>query len=320
MPDTTLAVDLGGTNLRCAVVTRSGEIIAEERTLTESERGVDRVIEHIAELVGYVATHVGLTPGTPVGIAAPGPLDPRSGVVRFSPNLEGWSDVPLRDRLMGLTGRRIYIGNDANAAALGEYYFGTARNVRHLVYVALGTGFGGGVISDGQLIDGIHGLGGELGHTCVNMDGPRCSCGSSGCVEAYCSGWAIARDGQALVRSGRGQAILDAATDPDEIDSRAVSDAAEAGDAGAILILERAGRALGTALANFANIFNPEMIVIGGGLARIGDGLLDPAQRSFRAYALPSISEGVEIEGSALGTKTGIYGAAAIVFHHDTRE
>jgi glucokinase len=315
MVDTTLAFDLGGTNLRCTVVHRNGDIEAEQQALTEGERGVDAVIEHMAEMIEAVAANAGLDTAVPVGVAAPGPLDPRAGIVRFSPNLAGWTNIPLRERLEALTGRTIHLGNDANAAALGEYYFGAASDVRHLVYVALGTGLGGGVICDGRLIDGINGLGGELGHTCVNMDGPRCTCGSSGCVEAYCSGWAIARDGQALARAGRSDAIREAASDPDGVDARAVADAAEAGDTGALLILERAGHALGAGLASFANIFNPEMIVIGGGLARIGDPLLQPATRAFHAYALPAIAQNVTISASALGTKTGTYGAAAIVFH-----
>ncbi|MBA2453039.1 MAG: ROK family protein [Chloroflexia bacterium] len=317
MTETTLAVDLGGTNLRCSVVDRNGTIRAEERELTESERGVDTVIQRMADLIERVASDAGLDTDTPVGVVAPGPLDPKAGVVRFSPNLVGWTDVPLRDRLGKLTGRTVHLGNDANAAALGEFYFGAGKQAQHMVYVALGTGFGGGVISGGVLIDGVHGLGGELGHTCVSMDGPRCTCGSAGCVEAYCSGWAIARDGQSLVRSGRGDAIRNAAKDPDEIDARAVSSAAETGDVAATQILERAGQALGAALANYANIFNPEMIVIGGGLARIGDLLLKPAHHSFKAHAMPDIWEYVTVTGSSLGTKTGIYGAAAIVFHGD---
>lgn len=316
MPDRTLAFDLGGTNLRCAVVNRDGEIEMEDRALTEGERGVDVVIDHMVELIETIASRADLDSDIPVGVAAPGPLDPRVGIVRFSPNLPGWTDIPLRSKLESRTGRTVHLGNDANSAALGEYYFGSAKDVGHLVYVALGTGLGGGVISNGTLIDGAHGLGGELGHTCVNMDGPRCSCGASGCVEAYCSGWAIARDGTALVASGRGDAIRDAASDPDDIDARAVGAAAEAGHKGSIVILERAGTALGVGLANFANIFNPDMIVIGGGLARVGDLLLEPAERAFYSYALPAIASTVTITGSSLGTKTGIFGAAALVFHN----
>lgn len=319
MLEKTIAVDLGGTNLRCAVVDRHGKVSAQQQALTESERGVDVVIEHIAEIIQAVATAANIGPDVPVGVAAPGPLDPRAGIVHFSPNLVGWTNVPLRDRLQELTGRLVRLGNDANAAALGEYYFGAAKDVENLVYVSLGTGFGGGVISNGMLIDGIHGLGGELGHTCVSMDGPRCTCGAAGCVEAFCSGWAIARDGQALVRAGHGDAILAAAANPEEIDAQAVSDAAEAGDRAAGLIIERAGQALGVALASFSNMFNPEMIVIGGGLARIGEPLLAPARDWFRAQTLPAIARNVEILGSGLGSRTGICGAAAIVFHDDVR-
>ncbi len=317
MIETTLAVDLGGTNLRCAVVDRAGTVLIEKHELTDSERGVDSVIQRMADLIQRVASGAGLDAGAPVGVVAPGPLDPKTGIVRFSPNLVGWTNVPLRDRLAELTGRRVELGNDANAAALGEYYFGVGKQAQHLVYVALGTGIGGGIISNGMLIDGAHGLGGELGHTSVSMDGPRCTCGAAGCVEAYSSGWAIARDGQALVRSGRGDAIREAAKDSTEIDARAVAAAAYAGDVSALQILERAGRALGVALANFANIFNPEVIVIGGGLARIGDLLLTPARNAFKAHTMPAIYKDVTIIDSTLGTQTGIYGAAAIIFHGD---
>lgn len=315
MHDQVLAVDLGGTRMRCALVNRDGTITADQEALTRAERGIDPISNDIAGMIRDIATRTGVPDDVPVGIGAPGPLNPRTGVVHFAPNLPGWIDVPLRDRLQDLTGRPVTLGNDANAATLGEHYFGAAGDTRHLVYIALGTGFGGGVLSDGQLIDGLNGLGGELGHTCVSMEGPRCTCGSIGCVEAWCSGWAIARDGQHLVDAGRGDTIAAQADNPGAIDARAVSRAAAQGDPGATLILESAGRALGVALANFAAIFNPEKIVIGGGLARIGDPLLRPARRAFESYAQPSIASQVRFAETGLGNRTGIYGAAALVFH-----
>ncbi len=318
MLEQVLAFDLGGTRMRCALVSRDGTILADLDRPTQSERGVDPIIEEIAAMIGQIAEEAGVPDDLPVGIGAPGPLNPHTGIIHFCPNLPGWIEVPLRDRLADLTGRPVTLGNDANAATLGERYFGVAGDTDHLIYIALGTGFGGGVISDGQLVDGINGLGGELGHTCVSMDGPRCTCGSIGCVEAWCSGWAIARDGQHLVNSDRGDAIAARAKDPTAIDARAVSEAAADGDQHATQILEMAGRAFGVALSNFAAIFNPEMIVIGGGLAEIGEPLLQPARRTFQMYSQPSIAAAVRFAKTGLGSRTGIYGAAALVFHHES--
>ncbi|MEZ4520465.1 MAG: ROK family protein [Thermomicrobiales bacterium] len=314
MHDLALAVDLGGTNLRCGIIDSSGNLIAESSQSSGSDEGPEAVVQRIARLIDLVATDQGIADDVPIGLVAPGPLDLRTGTVRYAPNLKGWSDVPLRAMLEDLSGREVMLGNDANAQALGEFYFGAASGVDNLIYVALGTGLGGGVIAEGKLIDGIDGLGGELGHTTVNMDGPRCTCGSQGCVESYCSGWAIARDGQALVNSNRSAAIARIAGDH-PVEAPAVSEAASEGDPEAGKILRQAGRALGAGLANFVNIFNPEMIVIGGGLADVGSLLLDPARDAMRQYALPDLVGTLEFRRSALGGKTGIFGAAALVFH-----
>ncbi|CAN5801995.1 ROK family protein [soil metagenome] len=314
MTDLAIAVDLGGTNVRCSVIDASGRRLFDSSQSSAGNEGVDAVIQRIARMVSAAADDQDLDESVAVGVAAPGPLDPVKGVVRYAPNLPGWDEVPLRDRLESLTGRKVAVGNDANSQALGEYYFGAAKHVENLVYVALGTGLGGGVIAEGSLIDGVAGLGGELGHTTINMSGPRCSCGSQGCVEAYCSGWAIARDGQALADSGR-SAALEAMSADREIDARAVSDAAEAGDSEAAEIIRAAGVAFGAALANFVNIFNPQMIVIGGGLAQIGDLLIEPARRSMMQYALTDLTEELEFRRSALGEHTGLFGAASLVLH-----
>ncbi len=314
MTSVALAIDLGGTNLRGAVITSTGQILVRHSRKTRAHEGPDAVIQRIDELIQELAEEADLEQDVAVGIAAPGPLDPYSGIVHFAPNLPGWIDIPLRDRLAALTNRRIYIGNDGNAAALGEYYFGRTKEVRHLIYVALGTGFGGGVISNGGLVDGKRGLGAEIGHIPVALTGPRCSCGSIGHVEAFCSGWAIARDARLLVETGRGDAIA-AASESGLIDARAVRSAAERDDPAAKHILHSAGWALGAGLASFVNIFNPEMIVIGGGLADIGDFLMIPARESLQLYAIPAIAEDVQITYSNLDTRTGIYGAAALVFH-----
>jgi glucokinase len=185
-----------------------------------------------------------------------------------------------------------------------------------MIYVGIGTGVGGGVISEGRLIDGLNGMGGELGHVSVDLDGPRCTCGSLGCIEAFCSAWSITHEARLLVSSGRGAAIRAAAPDG-SIGPRAVGTAAANGDPAALALLDRAGTALGAGLANFINIFNPEIIVLGGGVAEIGDPLLDPVRRAINTFAMPVMRSGVRLVPSSLGLKTGIYGSAALVFYEN---
>jgi len=316
MTELAIAVDLGGTNLRCSVIDAAGEMRFDSRQSSRGDEGVDAVIGRIARMIEVAASDQGLGPEVAVGVVAPGPLDTRRGIVRYAPNLPGWNEVPLRARLEQLTGRRIILGNDANSQALAEHIFGAAKDVDNLVYIALGTGLGGGVIANGKLVDGEAGLGGELGHMTINFQGPRCTCGSLGCVEAYCSGWAIARDGQALADSNRSD-YLEAIAAQRPVSSRDVNAAAEAGDPLAAAVIRDAGHALGAALGNFVNMFNPQIIVIGGGLAQIGARLLDPAYETMKRFALPDLTEELEIRRSALGTHTGLYGAAALVLFQD---
>ncbi len=314
-----LAVDLGGTNLRVAVVDRDGVIQSQTRQSTDAADGPQAVVGRIADAVNELARNAQVPAEIPIGVASPGPLDPRTGIVYFSPNLPGWTNVPISSILRERTGREVLLSNDANAAALGEVFFGAGRGTRNLIYVGLGTGVGGGVYSEGLLIDGIRGMGGELGHVTVDLNGPRCTCGSVGCVEAYCSAWALTRDAREIVASGRGAAILKAAGTEAEVGPKAIGEAARQDDPAALYLLERAGRALGAGLASFVNIFNPEVIAIGGGVSQIGDPLLEPARRALDAYSMPVIRESVRFVPSELGVETGIYGAAALSFYDAPR-
>ncbi len=306
-----LAVDLGGTNLRAAVVASDGGLSHRQAISTPSEGGPTAVIEQMALLITDVAAVAALPPSAPVGVTAPGPLNPRTGVVHFTPNLPDWRDVPLRDLLAAASKRPVAIGNDGNCAALGEARFGVGKGFDDLVYLALGTGVGGGVISRGQLIDGAHGLGAELGHVVVALDGPRCSCGAIGCLEAFVGGWAIAREGRLVASTADGAAILNEAGDQ-PITAGVVAAAAREGDPAATAILLRAGRALGAAMGAFVNIFNPALVVVGGGVAALGELLLQPARAAFPSHCFPASREQVEIVLSSLGDDTGLYGAAAI--------
>src|SRR6478735_5614968 len=285
-----LAVDLGGTNLRVAAIAPDGRMLERHSAPTRGNEGPQSVISRMAELCQAVAADAGLADEAPIGVASPGPLNPYTGVVLFTPNLPGWRDVPLGPILSEATNRAVRVSNDANCAALGEARFGAAAGMHDVVYLGLGTGVGGGLILDGRLYEGGFGMGVELGHVTVSTDGPRCTCGGIGCLEAYVAGWAIAREAFLVCTTVDGDRIREIANSGSP-DARAVTLAAAEGDPAARAILARAGLALGAAMGAFINIFNPEAIVIGGGLSATGDLLLGPAKDAMASYSFKGLRE-----------------------------
>lgn len=306
-----IAVDLGGTNIRVAVISADGDLRHRSQAPTPASEGPEAVIRRIGEKVEQAAVRAGLGPNVPVGVASPGPLNPRTGVVLYTPNMPGWRDIPFVELLAAQTGRQVALQNDGNCGALGERRFGSAKGVDNLIYLALGTGIGGGVISEGILIDGKNGMGVEVGHATVAMDGPRCTCGAIGCVEAFASGWAIQREAEAIARTADGDAMRALAGDG-RIHAGIVAESARNGDPAALLLLDRASRALGAAMGTFVNLFDPEMIVFGGGVASLGDLLIEPATRAMQAYSFVDMREDARIVFSSLGDDTGLYGAGAL--------
>jgi glucokinase len=306
-----IAVDLGGTNIRVAVINESGKMEHRTRMATRSAEGPEAVITRIGDLVNKVVEEAGLSSDVPVGVASPGPLNPRTGVVHYTPNLPGWRDVPFVDLLTSIVKRDVTLANDGNCGALGEAQFGSAKGVKNLVYLALGTGIGGGVISEGILIDGKNGLGVEIGHTIVALDGPRCTCGSIGCLEAFASGWAIQAEAEHIATTADGD-MLRKLAGSGPIHAGVVAEAANKGDLAAKGLLDRAGRALGAAMGSFVNMFDPEMIVIGGGVATLGDLLMEPAKLALPAHSFIDMRRDMTLAYSALGGDTGLYGAAAL--------
>lgn len=313
MTRSALAVDLGGTNLRVAVVAADGTLSHRRSMPTEAAAGPRAVTDRIAALLDETARAARLGTDVPAGIAVPGPVAPRQGIVYFMPNLPGWHDFALAEALSTRTHRTIQIANDGNCAALGEARFGVGVGIRDLVYLALGTGVGGGIISGGQLIEGTLGVAGEVGHVAVSLEGPRCSCGSIGCLEAYVSGWAITRDAEIVATTEDGSAIRHAAAG-NPITPTVVAVAASEGDPAALALLDRAGRALGAGIGSFVNLFNPELVVIGGGVATLGEALLAPARRALAEHAFPVQRAAIRLVTSALGDDTALYGAAALAF------
>lgn len=308
----TLAVDLGGTNVRAAVVSPAGQIIARKQLPTRAQAGVEEVLARVDEAVRAVATEAGLAANVPVGVVLPGALDPVSGFLTIAPNL-GWRDLPIRDLLSERLGRPVTIGNDVNAGAYGEWRYGAGQGSRDFVYIACGTGVGGGIIIDGRLLLGRAGLAGEVGHMVVTLDGPRCHCGGLGCLEAYAGGWAIEAAAQNLLDAGIPSSLTDLMAERGEALSGAlINHAAEHDDGLAIEVLARAGRALGFAVASLVHLFNPEVVVIGGGVISAGPFLFEPMQEAIDAHLIEGFGHDLRILPAALGQDSGLLGVAAL--------
>ena len=231
-----MAIDIGGTTIRLALVSDKGEILTRERCPTLAEEGPEPIIDRILSAVNHLLQSNNIKPSRlhSISIAAAGAIDTDNGIITVSPNLPGWIDIPLRGTIEAAHGISTFLLNDANAAALGEHRFGAGKGSSNLVYITVSTGIGGGVISGGQLILGRGGLGGEVGHMTVEPNGPRCNCGNVGCLEALASGPAIARQARELVDAGARTSIADLAADQERITAKLVHEAADQGDAVAV--------------------------------------------------------------------------------------
>lgn len=313
-----LAVDIGGSKILTAVFSGDGEIESRKTTPTKAGEGVEAVINRLVEAIGnhLEENNLEATDLSSIGIACAGGVNPEMGVVVTpSPNLPGWYDVPLGEIVENKFGVRTCILNDASAAALGEQRYGAGKGIENLVLITLGTGIGGGIIIDGKLYQGAVGSAGEIGHMTVDESGPACDCGNTGCLEVLASGKAIARDAVKRLESGEKSSL----TDIESITAEDVVAAAKSGDALAREVLARASHYLGVGLVNVVNIFNPEMIIISGGLGEVGNLLLDPARDMVNERAFGISARSVRIVPAELGNDAGIYGAAVYANEHIVR-
>ena len=310
-----LGIDVGGTKIISAIVDGRGRIVARDYRETEAQDGPAAVLSQITEAATSVIAESGVNSAgiAGVGIAAPGPIDAHSGVVTAPPNLPGWKDVPLKELIKDRLGLPTALENDANAAALAEHRFGAGRGTKHMIYVTASTGIGGGFILDGKLYAGATGSAGEIGHMTILPHGPLCGCGNQGCLEALASGRAIAREARELVHGGARTLIADLAHgDPDRISARLVAQAAAEGDAEAGRILDQAMAYLGIGMANLVNLFNPELLVIGGGLTKMDERLFGPVRSIIDQRAFPANAHAVRVIPAELGDDVGVLGAAAV--------
>ena len=306
-------VDIGGTNLRVGLVPCEGGLpVAVTSAPTRAERGPDAVVAEVVSMLRKAIAEVGRGSIAGVGIGAPGPLDRRRGVVLETPNL-GWREVALAEMIERGTGLPVVLDNDANCFAFGEWWLGAGRGAERLVGLTLGTGIGGGIVLGGEIYRGASDAAAEVGHMSIDHNGRRCACGSRGCVEAYASGSAIAARAAEGIASGA-DSMLSAmgAGDASAITAEAVCEAAAAGDDYAGRLLSETARILGVAVANLIHLVNPDVIVIGGGVAAAGELLLAPLRVEAEQRAFRSATRACRIVAAELEATAGLIGAAGV--------
>jgi glucokinase len=302
-----IGIDVGGTKINAFRVARDGTIVARSSAPTPAEDE-----EHTVGTMIRLASAIRTPDVLAVGVGAAGLVDASGGVLRFAPNL-AWRDVPIAARMRDSVGLPCQVDNDANVAAYGEYRFGAGRGYRHMLLVTVGTGIGGGIVSDGRLFRGAHGFAAEIGHIIVEPGGPVCGCGNRGCWEQVAAGRAIDRMGELEAREHDSTLRRLAGGDPGKVGGSLVAQAASLGDAAARGIFAEVGRRLGQGIAGLVNVLDPQIVVVGGGGGLAGDLLLDPAREAFReAVEGPDYRPGVPIVAAELGNDAGAVGAAAL--------
>ncbi len=311
-----IGIDIGGTKIAGAVVTETGEIIAEERVATQAGDSA-AIINAVVTMIERLAAGRGIIAA---GVAAPGFIDVEQSTVYYTPNIS-WRNEPLREHLLKRLDLDITIDNDANAAGWAEYRFGAGRSVGDMTMLTIGTGVGGAIVSRGSLFRGGFGAGAELGHLRVVPDGLACGCGARGCIEQYGSGRALLRMANGIADvGGIGLALADARREHGELDGAIVGDLIAAGDPGAVHALEELGHWLGQACASLSAVLDPELFVFGGGVAVAGELLLGPIRDSYRQH-LPARGYHPEPEFviAELVNDAGVVGAADLARIHSSQ-
>lgn len=313
-----VGVDLGGTNVRAAVIDRQSEqIVARgENISSRGMEGPELTAMQIATAARTALERAGAEDGQVlgVGVAVPGHVKAKEGLVKWAPNFKDqWKDVPIASLIENHLGLPVQIGNDANLAALGEFRFGAGRAVRHLVMVTLGTGIGGGIIVDGKLLDGADGGAGEIGHMVINPGG-RGGNSAFGSVEGETQRDAIIERAARKIQEGYATSLGERVDyNRFALTPAIIAEEAQKGDAIALEVFEETGYYLGLCVTNLIDLLNPEMVVIGGGIAQAGDIILDPIRRTVTATAIRSLAKSCRIVPAELGDNAGIFGGAAII-------
>ncbi len=307
-----IGIDLGGTNIVAGVVDQDYRLIATAKCKTNTPRPADDIIADMARVAQEAVNAADLTMDNiaGVGVGSPGACNSDTGVVERAANL-GFINEPLQEKLQALLGKPVRIENDANAAAYGEMLAGAAKGTRHAVCITLGTGVGGGAIVDGHIIAGHNFAGAELGHTVIVMDGEPCSCGRRGCWEAYASATGLARQTKAAMEKNKDSVMWKLSANGTHVNGCTAFDAMRAGDAAGKQVVDQYIRYLACGLTNMVNIFQPEVLCIGGGISREGETLLAPVREFIEKEQFAQFTESkTRICAATLGNDAGIIGAA----------
>jgi glucokinase len=312
--DFVLGLDVGGTKLAGGVVAGNGAVLSMEVAPSRVDEGPDAMIDRHLDL-GRTAVSAAGVPWSQiraVGIACGGPLDPFAGIIQSPPGLPGWDEVPLVAKVAAALRRPTVVDNDATACAIAEWWFGAGRErgVSNLVYLTISTGVGGGLILDGRVYRGAAGNAGELGHLTVDYLGRQCGCGRRGCLEAYASGPQIAARARERIAGGGESSLAGLA----EVTASDVATAAAAGDPVASEVWDETTAMLGSAVANVLDVFNPELVVLGGGVTRAGDQLLIPVREAALRQAMAPARDAADIVLAGLGEELGVVSAATVAF------
>jgi glucokinase len=309
-----LGVDFGITNIRAALSDQEGVFYTIYTCDTEVKAGREQVLWNIVNAVEAVIGNVDRTLLKGLAIGVPAPINPSSGTIFTIPGLKEWDNFPLAEYLRQKLSLPVFVENDANLAALGEYTFGVGggKDYRCLVYLTISTGVGTGIIYKGQFFEGSNGFAGELGHTTVDVNGERCVCGNTGCLAHYVCGGAIRNQAINLLQNGADSVLREWCNgDLTKITSKMVGEAAQQGDQTALELLQRTGKYLGAGVTNIIHAFNPDVIVIGGGVAQIGAPLFEPMQVWVNQNAITIFQKQVAIVPASLGDNAGLYGTIA---------
>ena len=311
-----IGVDMGGTKILSAVVNASGNILATAKLPTQAKDDTSIVIDRISDCIkeAFKKSEVSEDTIRAIGIGAPGPLDPETGVVIFAPNL-GWKDVPLKTELEERIGIPTFVDNDVNVGTLGEHTYGAGRGVDNVVGIFVGTGIGGGIILNGELFHGASKTAGEIGHIIVQEGGPKCGCGNRGCLEALASRTAMTKQlRNGILKKGK-KSVITKLTDGDlqQIRSGTLAKALRSKDKLTQNVFRKATKYLGVGIGSIVNFLNPDMIVLGGGVVEALDkDFIKDIRKAAKKYALPDTLKGVQIVRAQLGDDAGVLGAAAL--------
>lgn len=308
-------VDLGGTNVKIGIVNEEGKVLKNKSIKTLSEEGMERcftrIWETVKELLGELAVSPEELKG--IGIGIPGPVINQRGIGFFA-NFPWEADEDVAGVMEKISGKPARLENDANVWALAEARYGAAKEAKSSVAITIGTGIGAGICLDGKILGGATGAGGELGHMKLERDGKLCGCGQKGCFEAYASATGLLREAKSRLAVNKNNLLYKMkGNDLDSLEAKDIFDAARAGDAFSLDLVEYEAEYLAYGIGSILNVINPEMVVLGGGVALAGDILLDKVKEKIKKYALPVAYEKVKLSTAKLGNEAGIIGAAALI-------